>query len=250
MPNLNFFLGEPLQFRQNIYVFPPTVRDSLQDSFHQFVSLLTTSQEEIEDIFEQQLKDDKDFIVPTPFEFIFLNAYNNNQYEKIAQEAFKFFIKKPITFLFDQKKILVGDLNAEIANARTIDDLVFFEEDDFFIFQNMIREAVGQKIVNPPDPNMHPRKKRMLALQRLRDKVKAKQNAKEGLTFDNTLVAICCMGLGLNPLNIGELSYCALNSLIACYQNKEKYELDISSLLAGADSKKVHPKYWIRDLNE
>jgi len=28
----------------------------------------------------------------------------------------------------------------------------------------MIRESLGQKPVAPPDPNMHPKKKRMLAL--------------------------------------------------------------------------------------
>lgn len=31
---------------------------------------------------------------------------------------------------------------------------------------------------------------------------------------------------------------------------KETYEIDINSLLAGADSKKVNPKYWIRDIKK
>jgi hypothetical protein len=31
---------------------------------------------------------------------------------------------------------------------------------------------------------------------------------------------------------------------------KEKYEIDIDSLLAGADSKKIKPKYWIRNSEE
>ena len=43
------------------------------------------------------------------------------------------------------------------------------------------------------------------AKQRLRDRVKAK-NSKDGLTLGSTLAAICCMGLNLNPLTIGELS--------------------------------------------
>ena len=250
MPNLTFFLGEPLQYKEGIQIYPPTLKDSLNPKFGQFQAILTLSQEEIEDMFEQQLKDDKDFVVPTPFEFLILNAYNSPQYEQIAKEAFIFFIKKPITFLFDQKKIIIGDLEEEIKKINSLDDLVFLEEEEFIFFQNKIREALGQKELPPPDPNMHPKKKRMLALARFRDKVKAKQNAKNGLSFDNTVVALCCMNLGLNPLNIGELSYCAFSSLLACYQNKEKYELDIQSLLAGADSKKVHPKYWIRDLNE
>ena len=58
------------------------------------------------------------------------------------------------------------------------------------------------------------------------------------------------MNIGINLLNIGELSYAALPILISTYQEKEKYELDIRSLLAGADSKKVKPKYWLRNLDD
>lgn len=55
------------------------------------------------------------------------------------------------------------------------------------------------------------------------------------------------MNMGINPLNIGELSYSAVKSLIAMYQQQEEYKMDIDTLLAGGDSKKIKPKYWIRD---
>ena len=58
------------------------------------------------------------------------------------------------------------------------------------------------------------------------------------------------MGIGLNPLNIGEMSYVAMDAILNQYQNKEKYQIDIDSLLAGADSKKIKPIYWIRNLEE
>jgi hypothetical protein len=46
------------------------------------------------------------------------------------------------------------------------------------------------------------------------------------------------------------MSYVAIDSVLKKYQEKEKYQLDIESLLAGADSKKVKPKYWIRNFEE
>ena len=55
------------------------------------------------------------------------------------------------------------------------------------------------------------------------------------------------MGIGLTPLNIGEMSYAAIGPIMAMMQDKEKYDVDIRSLLAGADSKKIKPKYWIRN---
>ena len=88
----------------------------------------------------------------------------------------------------------------------------------------------------------------MKALSRKRDRIKAQ--SKGGLTFGANLVAICCMDLGINPLNIGSLSVAAVKILFNASQLKEKYDLDIKSLLAGADSKKVKPKYWIDELNK
>jgi len=43
------------------------------------------------------------------------------------------------------------------------------------------------------------------------------------------------------------LSYATFSKLISVYQEKEKYEVDIRSLLAGASSKDVKPKYWIHN---
>jgi hypothetical protein len=58
------------------------------------------------------------------------------------------------------------------------------------------------------------------------------------------------MGLGITPLNIGEMSYASVGEIMHVMQNKEKYDIDIRSLLAGADSKKIKPKYWIRNSND
>jgi hypothetical protein len=57
------------------------------------------------------------------------------------------------------------------------------------------------------------------------------------------------MGIGLTPLNIGEISYAAVGAIIERYQMKEKYEVDIDSLLAGAKPGKVNPVYWIKNID-
>ena len=112
----------------------------------------------------------------------------------------------------------------------------------------MVREACGMERIKPANPNEDPRIKALKAKARYRDQVKAKQG--KGLNLKTTLTAICCMGLGINPLNIGELSYSAINTLVQFYQNKEEYELNIQSLLAGADSKKVQLKHWMRNIED
>ena len=239
----NFFLGYPAEFKNICWIYPPKVKDvACTKEYSAYVRMLMISQEEIEDEYVRAGIETND--LPNPFEYILSNAYNNIQFRILLEKAFYFFLHERVYFLFDQKAIAIGDLK----ELKSVEKMKMLKEEDYFDFQNMLRESVGSKPVKPPNPNEDPRVKRIKAKARYRDYIKAKHG--KGLTLQSTLASISCMGLGLNPLNIGELSYAAVPVLLATYQNKEKYELDVDSLLAGADSKKVHPVYWIRNLDE
>jgi hypothetical protein len=87
----------------------------------------------------------------------------------------------------------------------------------YFDFQNAIRTVVGQKEIKPPeptDPNEDPRIRAIKEKARRRDAIKAKQNNKDGIALSTSLVAICCMGIGITPLNIGEMSYAAIGPMM------------------------------------
>lgn len=244
-----FFIGAPVEFKKGVLIYPPTVKEVVTDSdYGLFTRVLTYSQEEIEDLFTKENKDLSSF--PTPFEFLLNNSYHNKDYEIACKKAFKFFLKKEVEFLYDKKLVLIGELEEVLKNVQTIEDLIIISEDEFFNFQNLIRMAINQKPIDPPNPNEHPKIKAMKAKARLRDRVKARQAAKNGLELFTIMTSICCMGIGITPLNIGEMSYVAMSAILNQYQNKEKYQIDIDSLLAGADSKKIKPKYWISNLEE
>ena len=247
-----YFLCQPKEFKPGIKIYPPTVNDVvMNEHFGQYATLLTYSQEDIEDEFLNAKK--KLEVYPTPIEFLLNNSYHNQQYNELCRAAFEFFIHEEVTFLYEQKMIVVGNIQEVLKSAKSMDDLVIITEGEFFDFQNAIRECMGKKAVEKPNPNIDPRIAEIKRKSRRAERLKAKQTAKgkgEGITLFTTLVSICCMGLGITPLNIGEMSYVALESILRKYQEKEKYQLDIDSLLAGADSKKVKPKYWIRNFED
>ena len=244
-----FFIGQPAPFKAGIKIHPPFLKDVIENNnYSTFVRILTYSQEEIEDIYVKEKKDLNKF--PTPIEFMLNNCYHDKRYENLCKEGFKFFLKTEVDFLYDKKLILIGNLQEVLKNLQNPSQIITISEEEFFDFQNLIRIATNLKPVERPNPNEHPRIKAMKAKARYRDKVKAKQNAKNGVTLFSTLASICCMGIGLTPLNIGEMSYVAMEAILDQYQLKEKYEIDIDSLLAGADSKKIKPKYWIRNVEE
>lgn len=248
MIDARILLRAPLNFKGKCKVYPPSTNEVVfTDLFTQYQKMLTVTQEEIEDeIFsDKNVQGNPNLKIPTPFEFVLANSYQSKPFEQIARQAFEFFIHQPVYFLYEQKAILIGELEEELKKAKTVDDLILLTEEEFFEFQNLVRECLGNDPVELPDPNEDPRVKRIKAKARYRDKIKAKQG--KGLQLGTIICAICCMGIGVTLLNIGEISYASLGTIMKMYQDKERYELDIQSLLAGADKKKIKPVYWIKN---
>jgi len=239
MTNINFLYGYPVEFKHLCMVYPPKVHDTFKKNFFLYAQILTLSQEEIEDEYVEKELDISNLL--TPFEYLLNTAYNDPNLRQYIKDAFYLFIHEDVTFLYEQKQIVIGD----IKDVKSIDELRILKEEDYFEFQNLVRDSIGKKRVEPPNPNEDPRVKAIKAKARYRDKIKAKKG--QGISFQTTLSSICCMGIGITPLNIGELSYAIIPVLIETYQAKEKYQLDTDCLLAGADAKKIKPKYWIRN---
>ena len=239
MTNINFLYGYPVEFKHLCMVYPPKVCETFNKNFFLYSQILTLSQEEIEDEYVEKDLDISKLL--NPFEYLLNSAYNDLTLKQYIKDAFYFFIHEDITFLYEQKQIVIGD----ISDAKSVNELRILKEEDYFEFQNLVRQAIGKSVVEAPNPNEDPRVKAIKAKARYRDKIKAKKGL--GLSLQATLSSICCMGIGITPLNIGELSYAIIPVLMETYQAKEKYQLDTDCLLAGADAKKIKPKYWIRN---
>lgn len=246
---INCFLKLPFKFKDICTIYPPSVEETLLDPyFMNYKVLFTISQEELEDEFiKQDNSDNKDFKVPTPFEFLLLEANRNSQGCDLVRKAFQFFVKTEITILFDRQEIWLCDLEKTLKEIKDVNELLKIKKIDknnFFDFQNAIRDSIGEKQIEPPNPNEDPRVKRIKAKARYRDKIKAKKGM--GINLETNLMAICCMNMGLNPLNVGKISLASVSKITEMYQNKEKYDTDVRALLAGADAKKIKLSYWIK----
>lgn len=241
------FLGLPIPFKDICKIYPPKVADIISNlNYPVYKKIFFSTQEDIEDEYtEQKLPFDD---LPTPFEQLFKLSEMDPKIKKIILDGFEFFIKEPVTLLFDHRIIVIGDLNQVLPNIKSINDLRILKEDNFFDFQNKLRESVGEKAADPYNPDENSKVKYFKAKARLRDRVKAK--SAENINLGTSLASICCMGIGISPLNIGELSQAAMSVLIRTYQEKYKYEIDIESLLHGASSKEIKPQFWIRNIED
>ena len=251
MINDKIFLGFPIDFKDICQIYPPTVNDVVGNKdFIVYQSLFTITQEELD---EAYLKDESVEQVPTPFQYLMMNYYHDEEMQEKIEDAFRYFVHEPVTIVPEIEMLLIGKSEDELDPDIDLDEPRLLTEENFFEFQNHVRMSMGLDKVEKPkeeDENLDPRIKRWKMKVKEHDKIVKAKKSKDAPTLGTLLAAICCMGIGLNPLNIGEMSYACVQWLIAMYQQNEEYNIDIRALLAGADSKKVKPKYWIKNIDE
>ena len=243
------FLGYPIEFKDICMIYPPKVNDVVGDeNFKVYLSFFTVTQEDLDEIY---LKSESVEHIPTPFQYLMMNYYLENEMRGVIEDAFKLFTHESVTIVPEIEMLLIGKTEEEIDPDIDLENPRLITEENFFDFQNMIRLSMGIKpvILEEEEKDDDPRVKRWKMKIKEREKIINSKKAKTAPTLGTLLAAICCMGIGLNPLNIGEMSYACVHWLIAMYQQNEEYDVDIRALLAGADSKKVKPKYWIKNID-
>ena len=249
MINERVLLGFPIDFKDICQVYPPTVNDVIGDKdFGLLRSLLTMTQEDLTDAYTKEEID----VVPTPFQYLLINCYQDEETMEKVQKGFMKLVHEPVAIVPEIEMFLIGKAEEDIDPDVDLENPRLLTEENFFEFQNCIREVLGEDAAKPPDEEElieDPRIRRYKMKIREHDKLIARKKAKEAPTIGTLLAAICCMGIGLTPLNIGEMSYACVHWLTAIEQQKEEYDIDIRALLAGADSKKVKPKYWIKNID-
>ena len=260
-----FFVAKPVLFQKICNVYPPLVKDLINDSMNYSIysQLLTQSQEMIWDSLSEQreekivqaiingekiesIKYTTDADAPTPFEVILQQAYSSPEMKKVYEEAFFFFTRERVRIFPQMKKIIF--INSILKNEKEEkkQELRYLSEENFFQFQNLIRNACGDTSLKPAEIETDPKRARMKALARKRDRIKNKQKA-SGVSLATTLAAFCCMGIGINPLNIEEISYAALKMLTKIYSQKESFDKGTMYLAGGANPKEVKAQYWIKN---
>ena len=240
------FIGEPIHFVKDIKIYPAKVKDILANpKYGQYVALLTMSQEDIWDMIAE--KEAKEGYIPkecpTPFQLLLSRCQSTPLMQGLVEEAFYFFIHENVRVLPDSGLVLVTD---GLEDVKEVESLRYIDEEQFFSFQNKIREAIGDDPKEPPIADENPRVALIKAKGRRRERLVKKKGNASSIPLESMLSAVCCMQLGLSPLNIGEVSYPAIQALFPMARRREKYKSDVQFVTGGAvDTKKFKLKDWI-----
>lgn len=234
------FIGAPILFDNICLIKPTTVGQRIiqPELYSKSLSLLCISDEDIEDILIEKVGAEAQYLSKiSPFEYLMLSAEVNETFLIELKKAFCTFIQEEIFIVPKAKKVFIGK----------IQDDKYLDEQNFPRFQEILRIQNHLDCPEEIPENEDPMHKKFRLRRKMVKQAKQKQNSKDenAPTFLDLMTSLCVMNIGVTWNNIKDLPIFTFYELLSRNQIKEKYDLDVKSLLAGADSKKIKLKYWI-----
>lgn len=240
------FMGYPALFGDKegdiCLIQPLTIGDKVRlgEKYQFYLSLITMSKEDIEDLLIKKMGTEaNDLASITPFEYLMINADANETFLLDLKTAFNTFIRDKVFIIPKAQEVRVGDLS----QGRKL------TKENFPDFQKIIRIQNHLDMPEEIPENENQMQKKFRLRRKQLKKAKAKQNSKskDAPTFFDLMSSMCVMQIGVTWENISKMPVYTFYELLSRSQSKEKYEADVQALLAGADSKKIKLKYWIRN---
>ena len=245
MSKLLGFLGRPHVSKEFGTIYPPTVAQVVENKgVLMFYNVITQTQEDIWDAMAiekgERPKGERYEDAPTPF-LLFLQYYYKTP-EQINQGMEPFFGNRVLIPSEHAKGLLLVDPD----HITSLEDVTLIDEENFLKFQNAIRDVMGEKSVEAPDPNEHPKISAFKAKARYREQI-ANKSKGGTITFEEMVIAVSCMHPNISPLNVGELPYPALFELFKKLNAKESYDAQVRAATSGFGGSLKGLKNWMKD---
>lgn len=236
------FLNFPFAFEDICFIHPISVESiiSLDQEYDKSLQLLTINRIFIKDLLKQkdiQISNDNELNTISPLAYLMKSCQVHPEIIKDLEKAFLIFIKEKATILYDLNKIVIGDYS----------DKRILDETNFSDFQNVIRIQNKIPIIQDIPENEDPRAKRFRELREYRDfiKLNQKNTDKDSADFLTLMSVLCSSNCNITPFNIKQLSIYSFYSLLNINMARERYDVEMNYLYAGADSKKLKPKHYL-----
>lgn len=241
---LKALFGAAIPLGDVCMVYPLKIKEVIgmgEDKYKQQLNLLTlTSSDLFEHYQKKGIKVSEDIDV---FDNLMESCENDDAFLLDMQEAIHTFIREQVQILSELRIIVVGNgIDKRIIN-----------KEKFFDFQNILRVQnripIAEEIPKNENPMQRKFRLRRAAVQRAKRK-QAEKDKENSVSFHDLISSLCVCNIGINLQNVGDLTIYAFHELFDRIQEKNKYDWDMRSILAGADPKKIKTKNWIRNLRD
>lgn len=235
------YLGVPAVIEGLCSIYPVTLREIGEigaSKFYSYLNFFTLKKEDVDEFLkENDFAEEKNLTV---FQFHLINSLIDENYKREWQDAFSFFLHtKDLIIARENEAIILGDIKDGCIIKQKEFDLIC----EVISFQNTINKSSAEEEENPSDSKAAAILKKIKEGRRVREKT-----SKSDLKFIDLVASLAAKGNGLNALNVWDLTYYGFNDQFKRMQMIEEYQSARSSILAGADPKKVELKDWLRPI--
>lgn len=236
------FLGRPADLGV-CKIYPLTIKEIVEIGFstYQFyLNLLTMDPQDLKDVLEKKgvnIAEDIDV-----FDHLMISASNDDMFFLDLTKAFSTFTKEEVHISPKTSLVIVGNpLERRMINKEL-----------FYWFSRLLRELNKMRLDELPVPgeNKIQKKFRLKRNERERIKEKSQKGDESAPELADVLSSLCVAEIGFTPLNIENLTIFQAKELLERVQAKETYHTELDMLMAGADSKKIKPNSWVRNLTK
>lgn len=174
----------------------------------------------------------------TTWDIILSNMYHGtDEYREFLINAMELFVQDKVTFVYCKGYFYVGN----IKDNKIINKDNFEEFKRILKIQNCLdKEKKEEKFANKKAEEI------MKKIMKGRQSIK---NNSEKVEFSDLVSVLAANGNGLNILNVWDLTMYKFNDQFARMQMIEEYDINIRSLLAGANSNEIKLKHYIRSID-
>ena len=246
---LKFQKGSPLLFEDICAIRSPKLGEVVDvgyANFGKYIQVLMLEKPLVEEDSEMgKLIDEL-----TTFQYFLLICQVDEDVNRIAKEAFKFFTGDDVVFSIEPAQIVFGNLDEERVMG----------EEQFFDFRRLIKRIcfleVDEKeiiVYKDDSPAVKALKKQMMRNRERVAKAKAKKNSQssagDGIELSDLIGSLPFGNCGLNMENIWNITYYSFRDQVKRMGWHETFDINQRAALAGAKIKKSQLKHWIKAIS-
>lgn len=240
--------GKPFPIRNGLKLYQfqlGEIVDLGYDEYIKCINILTFDMEDIKKDVDEDMRTYFDDV--TLYDYIMLSCKRSKEFEIEYTKAMSLFISDEVIFDKVNEKLVAKKNNIIIESQ----DLELIKK--YIKLQNCITESIEKEIEEKYDIADNDLAKKFLErIKKDNQKVKElkqKEGNENNIDIFDIISGISVSAPSLNILDIWKLTIYQIYNQLSRNQKKEKYELDLKSLLAGAKAENIDIEYYITHLD-
>jgi hypothetical protein len=232
---------------ENVGILKPITVDEIIDigykNYYKYLSFLVFEIDDLQiDALEKQKMIKENISI---FDIIISSCLHNEEYKKITLDALSFFFHEPVYMLDNTALFYLGKIDeCHFIHRENYDDFKMILKLQNYLISNDVLDE------NPKDERTRILlEKRRKAREKLA-KAKAKENNEDvdNITFADLVSIMCANANGINHENVWSMNYYMFQNQFQRMKLINDFDINIRSILAGANPDKIDMKHFISHL--